>query len=145
MGETINKKAHWSYWLVGILALLWNIGGSINYLMQQNAEFVATLPQTHIAIIKDRPAWATAGFALGVFGGAIGALLLLLRKKSALILFAISLIGIALTMIHTTRIVNQSGIFSFGEVFVMLVLPLIVGAFLLWYARLVRYRQWVSL
>jgi hypothetical protein len=38
------------------------------------------MPETHRAIIDTRPAWATGEFAVAVFGGALGCLLLLLKK-----------------------------------------------------------------
>ena len=59
MGNETVGGVHWSFWLISVLALLWNVGGAINYLMQTNLEFVATLPETHRAIIEGRPAWAT--------------------------------------------------------------------------------------
>ena len=74
MGNDTARSAHWSFWLIVVVALLWNVAGAINYLMQTNPEFVATLPETHRAIIDGRPAWATGGFAIGVFGGALGCL-----------------------------------------------------------------------
>jgi hypothetical protein len=53
------------------------VGGNF---MQMNAEAIAAMPETHRAIIEGRPAWATGGFAIAVFGGAIGCLLLLFRN-----------------------------------------------------------------
>ena len=29
--ETVGA-IHWSFWLIGVIALLWNVGGAINYL-----------------------------------------------------------------------------------------------------------------
>ena len=69
--ESMDKK-HWSFWVVCIAGLAWNVGGAANYLMQTNMEFVNSMPATHQAIIIGRPAWATSGFAVGVFGGALG-------------------------------------------------------------------------
>ena len=123
--ETISS-VHWSFWLINVVALLWNIGGAINYLMQTNLEFVSTLPETHRAIIEGRPAWATGGFAIGVFGGALGSLLLLLRKSTAFYVFIASLIGIIVTMIHTTNVATSVIDFTPGEIFVMVLLPMIV-------------------
>ena len=65
---SMRDKAHWSFWLIGVLGLLWNVGGSANFLMQMNPEMVAEMPATHRAMIDSRPIWATAGFALTVFG-----------------------------------------------------------------------------
>ena len=144
MSNEAVRGIHWSFWFISIFALLWNVGGAINYLMQTNLEFVSTLPETHRAIIEGRPAWATGGFAIGVFGGAIGCLLLLLRKSIALYVFIISLLGIIFTMIHTINVANSKISFSFGEIVVMILLPIIVAVVLIWYTKLVMRKSWVT-
>jgi len=144
MNTAAAIKIHWSFWLLSAFALLWNLGGSINYFMQTNLEFVSTLPETHKAIIIGRPLWATAGFALGVFGGSLGAILLLFKKYLAFYLFIASLGGILLTMIHTVKVVNSTGLFNMSEIFVMVVLPVLTATFLIWYANMAKSKSWVS-
>jgi len=144
MSNEAVKGVHWSFWLVCILALLWNIGGAINYIMQTNLDFVSTLPETHRAIIQGRPIWATGGFAIGVFGGAIGCLSLLFRKSHALYIFIISLLGIAITMLHTINVAASIISFSTSEIVVMIILPLIVAALLVWYSKLAIGKNWIS-
>ena len=141
--ETV-KRIHWSFWLVCTLALLWNVGGSINYFMQTNLEFVSTLPETHRAIIEGRPIWATGGFAIGVIGGVIGCVLLLLKKSQAIYIFITSLLGIVVTMLHTINVATSIISFSLGEIVVMILLPMIVAAFLVWYTKLVTKKSWVN-
>ncbi len=135
---------HWSFWLIIVLGLLWNVGGCINYVMQMNLEFVATLPETHRAIIEGRPAWATGGFAIGVFGGVLGCVLLLLKKSTAFYVFIISLLGIVVTMVHTVNVANSKINFSLVEIFVMIVLPMIVAALLIAYTKLSMRKSWVN-
>ena len=77
--ETIGG-VHWSFWAIGVVTLIWNVMGAINFVVQMNADMVAAMPETHRAIIESRPVWATGGFAIAVFGGALGCLLLLLRE-----------------------------------------------------------------
>jgi len=132
--ETV-ARVHWSFWAIGAFALIWNVMGSMNYFMQMNADMVAAMPETHRAIIEGRPAWATGGFAIGVFGGALGGLLLLLRKPAAFYAFVASLLGIVVTMIHTVNVARTKIDFSAGEIFVMILLPMAVAAFLVWYAK----------
>jgi len=135
---------HWSFWFISVVALLWNIGGAINYLMQMNPEFVATLPETHRAIINGRPAWATGGFAIGVFGGALGCILLLFRKSVAFYVFIVSLLGILVTMIHTVNVASSKIDFTPVEIFVMILLPVVVAAILTWYAKQAVSKSWIS-
>lgn len=144
MDKEANNNIHWSFWLISVVALLWNIGGAINYLMQTNLEFVSTLPETHRAIIEGRPVWATGGFAIGVFGGAVGCLLLLLRKSTAIYVFIASLIGIILTMIHTVNVATSKIDFTLVEIFVMVLLPVIVAAMLIWYTKQAMRKCWIN-
>ena len=129
-----ESKIHWSYWAIAAFALIWNVLGSVNYIMQMNPDIVATLPETHQAIINSRPAWATGGFAIGVFGGALGGLLLLLRQPAAVYVFVASLIGVLITMIHTVRVATSVISFSASEVVVMIILPAVVAGLLVWHS-----------
>ena len=144
MTKNNMMMVHWSFWLISLLGLLWNVGGCINYVMQTNLEFVATLPETHQAIIVGRPMWATAGFAIGVFFGALGCFLLLFRKSLASSCFIISLIGIVMTMLHTVNVARTKIDFSLIEIFVMIILPLIVAILLLCYAKIISKKSWIN-
>ena len=140
--ETVGR-VHWSFWVIGVFALIWNVMGSINFSMQMNADIVAGFPETHRAIIEGRPIWATAGFALAVFGGALGGLLLLLRKLAALWLFIASLLGAIVTMIHTINIARSAS-FSPAEIVIMILMPLLAAALLIWYSKWTQSRGWIS-
>ena len=138
MNEKTSVKVHWSFWLIAAVMLLWNVLGSMNLLWQLNADAVAlaAFPDTHRAIIEGRPIWATAGFAVGVMIGALACILLLLKKASAYYLFLASLIGVVITMIHTIKVASVTIRFSPMEIFVMIILPAVVAAFLVWYSTI---------
>lgn len=144
MNDEPVGRVHWSFWAIGAFALIWNVLGSVNYLSQMNTDLVASLPETHRAIIEGRPAWATGGFAIAVFGGALGGLLLLLRKSVAVYLFVASLLGTIVTMIHTVNIASSTIDFSAVETLVMILLPLAVAAFLIWYTRYAQSKNWIG-
>jgi len=138
--------AHWSFWVIGAIMLLWNVMGSMNFLWQMSADAntLATFPETHRAIIEGRPVWATGGFAIAVFGGALGCILLLLKKAAAYYLFVAALLGVTVTIIHTIRIAGSVIDFSYLEIFVMILLPFVVAAFLIWYSKLAESKAWIS-
>jgi hypothetical protein len=132
---------HWSFWAIGAAALIWNLMGVINFLMQMNADVLAAMPESHRAIIEGRPAWATGGFAIAVFGGALGCLLLLFRKSAAYYLFIASLLGVIVTMTHTLGV----GIdFGLGEILGIILMPVVVAAFLIWYSKQAESKGWIS-
>ncbi len=78
-------RVRWSFWVTGAIALIWNAMGAINFFMQMNPDVLSSYRESERAIIEGRPAWVTVGFAIAVFGGAIGSLLLLFRKSFATI------------------------------------------------------------
>jgi hypothetical protein len=131
-----------NFWIISTVGLVWNILGGVNFISQLNADFVASLPGTHRAIIEGRPVWATAGFAMTVFGGAIGCLLLLFRKSAAFHVFVASLFGCVVTMVHTTAVTSTIE-FSLFEIFLMILMPLIVAGFFTWYAKQAGNKGWL--
>lgn len=135
---------HWSFWMISAVALIWNVMGVMNYLMQMNPEALAAYPESHRAIVESRPAWATGGFAIAVFGGALGCLLLLLRKSAAYYLFIVSLLGVIVTMIHTLGVAGSTIDLSLFEVSMMILMPLVVAAVLIWYSKQAESRGWIK-
>ncbi len=141
--ETVGG-VHWSFWTIGAVALIWNVMGVINYLVQMNADSLAAYREVERAIIEGRPAWATGAFAIAVFGGALGCLLLLLRKSVAYYLFIASLLGVIVTMTHTLGIVDSTIDFGPFEILLIILMPLVVAAFLIWYAKHAESKGWIS-
>ncbi len=144
MSDESAVRVHWSFWIIGAVALIWNAMGAMNYLWQVSADSLAGFPESHRAIIETRPAWATGAFAIAVFGGALGCLLLLLRKSSAYYLFIASLLGVTATMIHSVGVVVSTGGFNLFEIVMMILMPLVVAAFLIWYSKHALRKGWVS-
>jgi len=132
---------HWSFWPIAAVALIWNAMGVLNYFMQMNPDVLATYRESERAIVEGRPAWATGAFAIAVFGGALGCVLLLLRKSAAFYLFIASLLGVIVTMIHTLG----AGVdFGPGEIAGIILMPLVVAAFLIWYSKHAESKGWIN-
>lgn len=94
------------FWAIAVVGLLWNLIGCWNYIVQSDPEAVARMPEIYRLIIENRPGWATAGFAVSVYGGAVGAILLLLGRKIAAGVFALSLLGSIVTFYFTFRVLG---------------------------------------
>ncbi|MEE8576694.1 MAG: hypothetical protein V3T31_05510 [candidate division Zixibacteria bacterium] len=141
MNDKTVAGVHWSFWLISAVALIWNVVGVINFFMQMNPDVLAAYRESERAIIEGRPAWATGAFSIAVFGGAFGCVLLLLRKSAAYYLFIGSLLGVIVTMIHTLGI----GIdFGLGEILGIILMPLVVAVFLIWYSKQAESKGWIS-
>ena len=140
MNDASSGGVHWSFWVIGAIALIWNTLGVVNYFVQMNPDVISAYREVEQAIIVGRPAWATGAFAIAVFGGAIGSLLLLLRKSGATYLFIVSLIGVVGTMIHALGVDAD---FGPGEIAGVIVMPLVMAAFLIWYAKYTQSKGWL--
>ncbi len=138
MNDKTVGGVHWSFWTIGAVALIWNVMGGINFFAQMNADALAAYPEAARAFVEGRPAWATGAFAIAVFGGALGCLLLLLRKSAAFYLFIASLLGVIVTNIHTLGVAGST------EIWVGSVMSLAVAAFLIWYTKQAGNKGWIS-
>ena len=141
MNETSLTKAHWSFWVIATVALIWNVMGAINFVVQMNPEMIDRYRESEQAIILGRPTWATVAFAIAMFGGTIGCLLLLLKKQAAFYVLIASLVGVVVTVIHSLTAANSLGP---GEIAEFIVMPVVVAAFLVCYAKLVERRHWIG-
>ena len=141
--ETVGG-VHWSFWAIGAVALIWNVMGDMNFFAQMNADVLAAMPESNRAIVEGRPAWATGGFAIAVFGGSLGSLLLLLRKSAAYYFFIASLLGVIVQLIHTLGIASSTIDFSLFEISTYVLMPLVVAAFLIWYSKRAESKGWIS-
>ncbi len=144
MNARITNSTHWSFWLIAIFALLWNGGGIVNFYAQMNPEIVASLTDAHRTLIEGRPSWATAGFAIAVFAGALGGLCLLIKQKVAFYLFTASLIGTILVMFYSYTATSKVPSFSSKDTVMMIVLPLAVAVFYFWFSRHAISKRWIG-
>lgn len=140
-----TKKPTTSFWVISGMALFWNVLGVMAYLAQafMSEETLQSLPEAEQAIYQNVPAWATAAFALAVWGGALGCLLLLLRKRWTKIVLVISLIGIIVQMIYNVFLSKSLEVYGPGGL-IMPILVVFIGAFLVYYSRKADTNGWLN-
>lgn len=134
MGQTIRTP--WHLWVVGVLALLWNSFGCFDYFMTQTRqdEWFAQMGMTaaQVGYFNAMPAWAHAAWAVGVWGGALGAILLLLRRKWAMPVFVVSFLGWLAGAVYAFAL--SDGMEAMGSMWPM---QIVIGGaclFFIWYA-----------
>ncbi len=140
MNDKTVGGVHWSFWIISVVTLIFNVMGVINYFVQMNADSLASFPESYRPIIEGRPIWATGAFAIAVFGGSLGCLLLLFRKSAAFYVLIASLLGVIVTMMH---IFGVAGFSSF-EIWIGVLMQLVVTAFLIWYSKQAESKGWIS-
>lgn len=137
------KPPAW-FWVVAILALIWELFGVASYLyhVTLSADALQALPEGQRRLMEITPAWVNAAFAIATWGGLLGALGLVLRRKWARSLLLVSVLAI---------VVQFSWVFLVGKATELIgpsaaVFPafiLAVGLFLWWFAGLATRRGWL--
>ncbi|MEO5808565.1 MAG: hypothetical protein ABIR51_00550 [Sphingomicrobium sp.] len=91
-------------WVVGGLALIWNLFGCYDYLMSRlhNDAYARMVmpgrdPAVGWAYMDSMPLIASIGWGLGVWGALAATVLLLARSRHAVTLYLASLVGMALS------------------------------------------------
>lgn len=133
----------WHLWVVGVISLLWNAMGAADYTMTHagGADYLRQggFDESVVAYFAELPAWASAVWALGVWGAVAGSVLLVLRSRHAVWAFALSLAGVLLTTVNAFVNPYPASMVSPGATAFEWVIK-IVAALLLWYAWAMRRR-----
>jgi hypothetical protein len=108
-----------------------------------SAETLQAMPENERALYESAPTWATAAFAIAVWGGVLGSILLLIRKKWATAVFIVSFIGIVVQMIHSFFISNSFEVYGPGGL-AMPIMVLVFGAGLIWFSRKADANGWLN-
>ncbi|MDF0715480.1 hypothetical protein PY092_04905 [Muricauda sp. 334s03] len=141
---TSVKPPTW-FWVVSVIALLWNLIGVMNYLNQafNQVALLESMDQAQREAFEGIPAWATAAFAIAVFSGTLACIGLLIRKKWAKPLFIISLITAAAQFIHWLFISNA--VEAFGpSTYTMPVIVIIIGIYLIFFSKKGIEKGWLK-
>lgn len=88
-----ERRAPWHLWAVAILALLWNASGAITIMLAQ-AGRLADIDADETTYYAAQPGWFVVATDIALLAAVVAAVALLLRKRAAVWLFALSLIAI---------------------------------------------------
>lgn len=104
----VVRRTPWHLWVVGIVALLWSSMGCVDYLMTEthNEAYLKQFSAEQLAFLAAMPAWTVATWAIAVWGGVAGAVLLLLKRKEATWVFLASLVAFLLTTFRNYALAN---------------------------------------
>jgi hypothetical protein len=94
MDQVISQKPVPRWFTIAALgAVIWETIGCAMYLMQVSVD-PATLPVDQRAMWDAAPKWMIAAYAVGVWIGLVGAILLVLRRRLAERLLLLSLVAV---------------------------------------------------
>lgn len=111
---TDRVKTPWHLWVVGVVAVAWNAFGCWDYTMThlkgETHLRAFGMTDAQIAYFDAMPAWTHATWAIGVWGGLLGAVLLLLRRRWALHAFVLSFLGFVGGLIYSYGLSDASAV-----------------------------------
>ena len=144
MTSSTTKVPTW-FKAISIIALIWNLLGIMGFFANVNLspEALAQFPEAEQEIYRTTPIWATIGFAIAVFAGAIGSLGLVLRKTWARPLLIASLVGVLVQMFHAFVLANGLEVYGM-ECMIMPMLVIFVAILLVWLANSVQSKAWYA-
>lgn len=130
-----STKPNTLFWIVSVIALIWNVMGVMAYLGQvyMDEATLQDMPVEDQAYYANVPAWVTAAFAIAVFSGTLGSIAMLLRKKASNPLFVISLIAVLAQSVYTFFI--QQDIDLAGTRMIWPTLIIAISFFLVYFSR----------
>ena len=126
-------KTPWHLWAVGIVSLLWNAMGVLDYLMtmSKNEEYMSAFTEEQLEYFYNFPSWVVFFWTLAVWGSLLGSIMLLFRSRIALPIFVLSLAAMVITAIYNFGLTNgleimgTGGAIFTGVIFVIAVLLVI--------------------
>ncbi|MEE4175104.1 MAG: hypothetical protein V2I57_12700 [Xanthomonadales bacterium] len=105
---------------LAIIGLLWNLLGVLSYLFytvlidkMMTPEVLDAMPEAdranveaQLELLASTPAWATGAYAIAVFGGLLGCILMLMRRNLAVPVLGLSLGGVLVQNAHNFMMAN---------------------------------------
>lgn len=133
------------FWIISVLALLWNLIGIATYLMtvMMTPETLAAMPEAERAMYDNMPAWVVSAYAIAVWGAALASVALLMRKAWSIPVFVVSLIAIVIQMgfgIFATPLLEVQG----PGAAVLPLLIVLIAIYLVWFSMSAKRKGFIS-
>jgi hypothetical protein len=138
---TPRPIARW-FTAAAIASLLFMLVGCIGYLMDVTTA-PADIPVDRRAVYDARPGWQVGAYALAVWIGLAGAILLLMRKKLAEPLLLVSLLAAIVTFLPYAIVPGVRDNISTGDIVAALIVLALTWT-VFWFARHSRQRGWLK-
>jgi hypothetical protein len=125
------------FWICAGLGLAWNMFGVVQFMgtamASQEGLMMGGMTRAQADLYFDLPVWMNIAFAIGVFGGLLGSAMLLLRRKQAVPVLAVSLAAYIVLYIGDIT----EGVFAImgSEQVIILTSVVLIAVGLLWLAR----------
>jgi len=139
----VAKLPKW-YWVASVLALLWTAMGVASYLyhVTLSPDGIAALPAGQAKLMNMTPAWVNGAFAIATWGGLLGAIGLLLRRRWARGLFVLSLIALLIQFGWVFLVARSHELIGPSSALFPAIIAAL-GIILIWFASDAAKRGWL--
>jgi len=145
MRETVRTAVPTWFWVVAVLAFLWEAVGCYFYLVQvsmDDAAYAALSPAQADAF-RAMASWQWSVFAVAVWSGLIGAVGLLVRQRWAYGALLVSLIAAAIQYGYTLLATPILETMPAGEALGLPITIIVIGVVLVWFAKQSSSKGWL--
>ncbi len=129
-----SVKTPWHLWVIGIVGFLWSAMGAMDYVMTKLRieDYMAAFTPEQLEFFYGFPVWVDATWAIAVWGGVVGTILLLLRMRAAVWVLLASLLAMVATAIHNYGLSNGMEVMgdTFSLVFTAIIFLVSLGLYL---------------
>ena len=129
-----SVKTPWHLWVIGIVGFLWSAMGAMDYAMTKLRieDYMAAFTPEQLEFFYGFPVWVDATWAIAVWGGVVGTILLLLRMRAAVWVLLASLLAMVATAIHNYGLSNGMEVMgdTFSLVFTAIIFLVSLGLYL---------------
>lgn len=146
MSKNLKVKPPVWFWIVSALALLWNLGGLMAYIMDvfMRDLIMVEFTESQKSIFENQPTWLTGVYAIAVLGGTFGCIALLLRKKWAKMLFLVSLLSVVIRTAYYFFMTNSTEVFDIVQGTIMPIMVIVIAGLLCILSIVASDRKWLT-
>jgi len=128
-------RPKWWYWVIAILGLLWSLPSVADFVLtvSKNEAYLSQVPPDVMEVYLSFPTWLMGVWALAVFAGLFGWILLLTTSRHAPLAFIVSLIAL---IINFGYMMVTGGFKILGsENHIMMGMIIVISLFAIWFSR----------
>jgi hypothetical protein len=132
------------FWVIAVVALLWNIMGCMIMLSEVFAQeaMMESFSEEQKEWTRSTPKWIYVVFAISVGTGVAGSICLLIRKKLSVPLFAISFVAVLIQMVYTMLIAGGLQVMGPSAAIMPTIVVLLAMAWL-WFSLFSKGKGWL--